>query len=123
MSLRGQYEFQRGTIAHLPIETLDVANGSRVNIDAGGVPIVNAMFLNGTAVDPTTAAYAIQVTQEQDQTPAAITGLYDLEFDTAAFSRGDVITFDIEGVIDGVTVNTLKDTVIVDDPTSRPVIC
>jgi len=119
--MRGQYEFQRGSIAHMPIETLTTTGGSRVDADA--TPVVNGMFVNGTAVDPSTAAYALSIAQEQNQTPAAITGLYDLQFDTSAFARGDTITFDVQCQIGGVTVNALKDAIIIDDPTARPAIC
>lgn len=122
MSQKGQFEFQKGTTAHIPIETLDVAGGTRVDVDAG-VPTINGMWVNGTAVDPTTAIYALAVTQEQDTTPAAITGLYDLAFDTSSFANGALLSFDIEGVITGATVNVIKSAIIVDDPTSRPAIC
>lgn len=123
MSLRGQYEFQRGSIAHMPIETLSTSGGARVDVDGGGVPTVSGMWVNGTAVDPNSAAYALTITQEQNQTPAAITGLYDLEFDTSTFNRSDIVTIDVQATVGGITVNTLKDAIIVDDPAQRPAIC
>lgn len=121
MSCSSQQNVQKGTIGNVAIVTLTTAGGSRVDADA--LPTVVGMHVNGVAVDPTTVAYAVAITQEQDQTPAVITGRYSLEFDSTPFAKGDQIEFDVAAVIGGVTVNTIKSVIITDDPAERPSVC
>ena len=120
MSCPTQSVFQVGGIACFPITVKD-ENGAPVDADA--TPTVNWMTLNGVGVDETTAAYAIVLTQVQDDTPAAVTGQYQLCFDPSQFAPGDILQFGVSATVNGVTLNTVKDALIKDDPNTRPTIC
>ena len=120
MSCGSQSVFQIGGSGCFPISIKDT-NGQPVDADA--VPSVTYMTLNGTGVDETTAAYGITLVQVQDDTPAAVTGEYQLCFDPSAFNAGDVINFGVQAVIGGVTLTTVKDALIKDDAAERPSIC
>ena len=115
-----QYEFQLGESAVIPISVKDV-NGNPVNADA--TPTVSWMTLNGVGVDPTTVAYNVQIAQTQDDTPAAVTGEYQLTYDTSAFTGGDVLEFGVTAAVNSVTLNTRKSSKVVDRPDQRPSIC
>ncbi len=115
-----QSVFQMGGTACMPISIKD-ENGAPVNAATG--PTLDWMLLNGVGVDETTVAYGITLTQVQDDTPAAITGEYILCFDASQFAAGDILSFGVSAVVNGVTLNTVKDALIKDDPNSRPSIC
>jgi len=126
MSCGSQHEFQLGTTGMIPITVLSNANG--VAVDADALPTITAIrkAAAGAApagIDETDATLAAAIVQAQDDTPAAITGQYELQFNTAACEAGDTLTFYVEAVVNGVTVRTTKSAFIKDAPTERPVIC
>ena len=120
MSCGSQSVFQIGGSACFPVSTKDV-NGAAV--DADSIPTITFMTLNSSGVDETTAAFGVTLTQVQDDTPAAVTGEYQLCFDPSAFSAGDIIQFGVEAVINGVTLTTTKTALVKDDVNERPTLC
>lgn len=120
MACGTQFVFQIGGSGCIPISAKDV-NGAAVNTT--GLPTVLYMTLNSVGVDPNTVAYAVAVTQVQDDTPASVTGEYQLCFDVSQFSAGDIIQFGIQAVIGGVTLTTTESVLIKDDAAERPTLC
>ena len=120
MSCGSQSVFQIGGSACFPISTKDV-NGAAVDADA--TPVITFLTLNGVGVDETNAAYNITLTQVQDDTPAAVTGEYQLCFDPSAFNAGDILEFGVNATIGGVTLSTTKSALIKDDVNERPTLC
>lgn len=115
-----QFEFQIGGSAIMPISVRDV-DGNLVDADA--TPVVTWMTVNGAGVDETAVIYGVSVVQVQDDTPAAITGEYQLSFDASQFTPGDVVEFGVQAQVNGVTLNTRKSAKIKDDPNERPTLC
>ena len=120
MSCGSQSIFQIGGAGCFPISIKD-ANGQPVDADA--LPTITHMTLNGVGVDETTPAYAIALSQVQDDTPAAVTGEYQLKFDPSAFSAGDTINLGVQAVVNGTTLSVIKDALIKDEQSERPSIC
>ena len=120
MSCGSQSVFQIGGAGCFPISIKD-PNGQPVDADA--LPTVTHMTLNGVGVDETTPAFAIALSQVQDDTPAAVTGEYQLKFDPSAFSAGDTINLGVQAVVNGTTLTVIKDALIKDEQSERPTIC
>lgn len=120
MSCGSQSIFQIGGTGCWPLSVKDV-DGNPVNADS--TPVVNYMTVNGVGVDPTTTAYALTLTQVQDDTPAAVVGEYQVCLDPSAFNAGDIINVGVGATINGVTLTTVKDALIKDDANERPSIC
>ena len=126
MSCGKQVSVQIGNKGMIPLSIRTRRDGPAV--DADSVPTITAIRKAAAGGDPagideTDATLAATIIQAQDDTPAAITGEYELQFDSAACEEGDTLTFYISAVVNGVTVKTTAQAYIEDKPEARPVIC
>lgn len=87
----------KGITAVLPFEIYD-ATGILAN--ATTPPIIRRIMVNGTI----TTIAGTSVEQQQDATPANITGRYQAKIPTATLAANDQVQVQIEATVNGMTV-------------------
>jgi len=93
------YDILRGSTANLPFAT---RAGDRTLVNADSIPTITGAQRNGSAI----ATTGMSIIQQQDQTPANITGRYYLRIlntTTSGWSDGDTGQVQISATIGGIT--------------------
>lgn len=106
-------EVNKGVTAVLPFK---VRNAAGTLANATSLPTIKRIMVNGTL---TVVAGAL-IEQQQDATPANITGRYQIKVPTADLASGVQVQVQIEAVIDGVTLDGDIEFSVVNTTENRP---
>jgi hypothetical protein len=112
------YEILKGGTANIPFATRGL---DRALVNADSLPTVTGAQFAGTAI----ATTGISVVQQQDQTPANITGRYYIRITntvTAAWADRGTGQVQISAVIGGITVTEEINFIVVAASTAMPFI-
>jgi len=103
----------KGVTAILPFNIFD-ASGALKN--ATSLPIIKRVMVNGAI----TTVASTSVEQQQDATPANITGRYQVKIPTSSMAFNDQVQVEVEATIDGVTLADDLMFTVINSAESRP---
>jgi len=106
-------QINKGVTACLPFNVYS-ATGALVN--ATTLPTIKRTMVNGAI----TAIAGAVIEQQQDATPANITGRYQAKVPTATLNFNDQVQVQIEVAVDGVTLSDDLQFTVMNAPESRP---
>lgn len=103
----------KGVVAILPF---NVYNASSVLVNADVVPTIERIMVNGEITNVTGST----IEQQQDATPANITGRYQAKVPTVDLNFNDQVQVQIQVTVDGVTLREDLTFIVTNTPDARP---
>lgn len=103
----------KGVLAVLPF---NIYNANQVLTNADSVPTIERIVVNGSVINVTGAV----IEQQQDSTPANITGRYQAKVPTVDLAFNDQVQVQIVVVVDGVTIREDLTFTVINTPDARP---
>lgn len=114
-------QIPKGVDAYLPVSIYD-ASRQLANIDEVSPGVPNAqirhVMVNGTIQN----IAGVQFVQQQDSTPAKITGRYQIKVPTANLNYNDQVQIHFRVVVNGFTLDEDTKFLIVNQPAALPYI-
>ncbi len=106
-------QINKGVTAVLPF---NVYNATGALVNATAAPTIKRIMVNGAVHD----IAGVVIEQQQDATPANITGRYQAKVPSTTLNYNDQIQVQIEVEVDGVTLSDDLQFTVVNAPESRP---